>query len=82
LPILKDGFKLADTIPPLEFRGAQQNNLIMLDANLELIRVPLRFPCGAEFRSGTEPEDAALKAARYWRHANLIADYGCSTRRD
>jgi hypothetical protein len=40
------------------------------------------FDFGAEFRSGTEPEDAALKAARYWHHANLIADYGCSTRRD
>jgi hypothetical protein len=39
------------------------------------------FDFGAEFRSGTELADAALKAARYWRHANLIAEYGCSTTR-
>lgn len=46
LSIHADGFNLANTIPPPEFRGAQQHDLIMVDAKGDLFRVPLRFPCG------------------------------------
>jgi hypothetical protein len=64
LPILKDGLKVADIIPPPEFRGAQQNNLIMLDANLDLIRVPLRFPCGfyLQTKRSARPKNPPLES--------------------
>ncbi len=46
LPNRSDEFSFGDIIPPPEFRGAQQGDLIMIDANGVLLRVPLQFPCG------------------------------------
>jgi hypothetical protein len=45
LPARADGLNMADVTPPREFRGVQQHDLIMVDANGALLRVPLRFPC-------------------------------------
>src|SRR5579862_8400602 len=46
LPAYLDGLNVADIISPREFRGSQQHDLIVVDANGVQRRVPLRFPCG------------------------------------
>ncbi len=49
-----DGLNVADIIPPREFRGLQQHDLIMVDANGVQRRVPLRLPCGFDVYPHTE----------------------------
>ncbi len=46
LPLRADGLNVADVTAPLEFRRVQQHDLILVDANGVLRRVPLHFPCG------------------------------------
>ena len=49
LPARADGLKVEDVATPREFRGVQQHDLILVDANGALRRIPLQFPCGLYF---------------------------------
>ena len=46
LPAHAHGLNVADITPPREFRSSRQRDLIVVDAEGVLRRVPLQFPCG------------------------------------